>query len=52
MALDLEAWARAGVTLTGTLVTELFGDDLREEAHRLATFAPENALHPVAGVSG
>jgi hypothetical protein len=52
MALDLEAWARAGVTLTATLVTELFGDDLRDEAHRLATFAPENALHPVAGVSG
>jgi hypothetical protein len=51
MALDLEAWARAGVTLTGALVTELFGDELREEAHRLSTFVPETGFHPVAGAS-
>ena len=52
MALDLEAWARAGVTLTGALVTELFGDELKDEAHRLAAFAPETAFHPIADASG
>ena len=38
MAADLEPAARQGAALTGALVGELFGRELKEEAHRLATF--------------
>ena len=49
MAADLEPWARHGATPTGALVTDLYGPELKEEAHRLANFAvdgpPETFAH-------
>jgi hypothetical protein len=51
MAAALEPWARAGVTVTGTLVSELFSEELREEAQRLATFIAGTGVHPVPTVS-
>lgn len=38
MAAALEPAARRGAPLAGALVTELFGRELKEEAHRLASF--------------
>jgi Protein kinase domain len=38
MAADLEPWARHGAAVSGALVTELYGPELKDEAHRLATF--------------
>ena len=38
MAADLEPAARLGAPLAGALVVELFGRELKEEAHRLASF--------------
>jgi len=37
MAADLKNWALHGATPTALLVKELFGDELKEEARRLAT---------------
>jgi serine/threonine-protein kinase len=37
MAADLKNWALHGATPTALLVNELFGDELKEEARRLAT---------------
>jgi serine/threonine-protein kinase len=50
MAADLESAAREGAALTGALVGELFGRELKEEAHRLATF-PMGSSPPVADAS-
>ena len=56
MAADLEAAARNGAAATAALVVELFGADLKEESHRMATFAPArlDALRrpPVVGPDG
>ena len=38
MAADLKTWAMHGATPTAMLVNELFGEELRAEARRLATF--------------
>jgi serine/threonine protein kinase len=38
MAADLKTWAQNGATPTAHLVNELFGEELRDEARRLATF--------------
>jgi serine/threonine protein kinase len=38
MAADLKNWAMNGATPTAMLVNELFGQELKEEARRLATF--------------
>lgn len=38
MAADLKNWAVNGATPTAHLVNELFGEELKEEARRLATF--------------
>jgi len=38
MAADLRNWALHGATPTAVLVNELFGDELKDEARRLATF--------------
>ena len=38
MAADLKNWAMHGATPTAMLVNELFGEELKEEARRLATF--------------
>ena len=45
MAADLKNWALHGATPTALLVNELFGDELKEEARRLATF-------PTAEIAG
>ncbi len=44
MAADLEAAARNGAAATAALVVELFGADLKEESHRMATFAPLDSM--------
>jgi len=52
MALDLEMAARNGAAATAALVVELFGTELRQESHRMATFQPqEAAAPPVVGLS-
>ena len=51
MATDLEPWARHGATPTGALVTELYGLELKEEAHRLANFAVDGPPAAVANLS-
>ena len=51
MAADLEAAARNGAAATAALVVELFGADLKEESHRMATFAPQDAMQSVVGLS-
>ena len=51
MAADLEPAARQGAALTGALVGELFGRELKEEAHRLATFPMMGSSAPVANAS-
>jgi eukaryotic-like serine/threonine-protein kinase len=52
MAADLEAAAGNGAALTGALVAELFGRELKEEAHRLATFPLDGSAPPAASASG
>jgi hypothetical protein len=51
MAAELEPWTHAGLTMTGALVTELFGQELREEAQRLGSFAAQSGFHPLTAVS-
>jgi Protein kinase domain len=51
MAADLEAAARYGAAATATLVSELCGRELKEEAHRLATFPMQGPSPPLAGAS-
>jgi serine/threonine protein kinase len=51
MAADLEPWVRYGSSLAGPLVTELFGRELKDEAHRLATFVPERPQQTVVSLS-
>ena len=50
MAADLEVAARRGAGPAGTLVAELFGPELKEEAHRIASF-PMDRSSPAAGLS-
>ena len=45
MAADLKHWALHGATPTAVLVNELFGEELKDEARRLATF-------PTAEIAG
>ena len=52
MAADLEAAARNGAAATAALVVELFGTDLKEESHRMATFAPLDSMRSAARLSG
>jgi hypothetical protein len=51
MAADLDAAARNGAALTGALVAELFGRELKEEAHRLAAFPMDGSAPPIASTS-
>jgi hypothetical protein len=51
MAAALEPWARSGVTVTGALVSELFSDELRDEAQRLGSFIAGSGAHPVPALS-
>jgi len=51
MAVELEPWARNGAAQTAALVIELFGEELRDEAHRLATFVPDSAARWAVGSS-
>lgn len=49
MAADLEGAARNGAAATAALVVELFGAELRNESHRMATFSPQDSTRPAAG---
>jgi hypothetical protein len=51
MAADLQAAARGGAASTAALVVELFGQELREESHRMATFSPQDSAHSVIRLS-
>jgi len=50
MAADLQAAVRGGAAATAALVIELFGAELRDESHRMATFSPQDSAR-VAGFS-
>ncbi len=51
MAADLQAAGRNGASATAALVIDLFGQDLREESHRMATFAPQDSSQNFISVS-
>jgi len=51
MAADLAEAARQGAAATGALVAELFGHELKDEAHRLATFPVDGSSSPAINVS-
>ena len=51
MAADLEAAARNGAAATAALVVELFGADLKEESHRMATFIPHDSTRSAPRLS-
>jgi Protein kinase domain len=51
MAADLEPWARHGAAVGGALVTELYGPELKDEAHRLATFVVDPPRATAANLS-
>jgi serine/threonine protein kinase len=51
MAADLADAARGGGAAAGALVAELFGHELKQEAHRLATFPLDGSSVPVVSVS-
>jgi serine/threonine protein kinase len=52
MAADLKNWALHGATPTAHLVNELFGDELKEEARRLATCPAVESQELVSYSSG
>jgi hypothetical protein len=51
MATALEPLARGGATATAGLVVELFGSELKQESHRMASFVPETSTR-VIGAGG
>jgi eukaryotic-like serine/threonine-protein kinase len=51
MAAELAELARKGATTAGALVVELFGPELKQEAHRLATFPVDGSSLPAVSVS-
>jgi eukaryotic-like serine/threonine-protein kinase len=51
MAADLAEVARGGGGAAGALVTELFGRELKDEAHRLASFPLDGSALPAVSVS-
>jgi hypothetical protein len=51
MAADLKNWALHGATPTALLVNELFGDELKEEARRLATCPAVDASQELVSYS-
>ena len=51
MAADLAEAARKGGATAGALVGELFGHELKDEAHRLATFPLDGSSSPAISVS-
>ena len=51
MAADLAEAARRGGAAAGALVAELFGNELKDEAHRLATFPLDGSSSPAISVS-
>lgn len=51
MAADLEIAGRNGAGATAALVIELFGHELKEESHRMATFSLHDSAHGAIGVS-
>jgi serine/threonine protein kinase len=52
MAADLKNWALHGATPTALLVNDLFGDELKEEARRLATHPAVGSAEMVSYSSG
>jgi hypothetical protein len=51
MAAALEPAAHAGAAATAAFVVELFGVELREESHRMATFVPQDVSQSFVGAS-
>jgi len=51
MAVALEGAARGGAAATAALVVQLFGQELQEESHRMATFVPQDAAVSIVGLS-
>ena len=51
MAAELAEAARKGGAAAGALVAELFGHELKEEAHRMATFPIDGSSSPAISVS-
>ena len=51
MAAALEGAARGGAAATASLVVQLFGQELREESHRMATFSPPDSAVSIVGLS-
>jgi hypothetical protein len=51
MAADLQPVGRNGAGATAALVIELFGSELKEESHRMATFSPQDSSHSVVELS-
>jgi serine/threonine-protein kinase len=51
MAADLEAAARQGGGPASALVAELFGPELKDEAHRIASFPMDGSSSPAINVS-
>ena len=47
MAADLEAFGRNGAGAAAALVIELFGRELKEESHRMATFSLHDSANAV-----
>jgi serine/threonine-protein kinase len=51
MAAALEGAARGGAATTAALVVQLFGRELQEESHRMATFASADSAVSIVGLS-
>ena len=51
MAADLAEAARQGGGPAGALVAELFGPELKEEAHRMASFPMDGTPLPAVSAS-
>ena len=51
MAADLAEAARKGAAAAGALVAQLFGPELKEETHRLATHPLDGSSLPAVSVS-
>jgi hypothetical protein len=51
MAAALEGAARGGAAATAALVVQLFGRELQDESHRMATFASADSAVSIVGLS-
>jgi len=51
MAADLQMAGRSAAGATAALVIELFGPELKDQSHRMATFTPQDSAQSVVGLS-